>query len=178
MDDESNDLPPSSFWLFHAPHIILIFPPACLMEKLVFVPPPIIALLLIGLAFGVDCLLPKLPLLRLPGLGILLMATGFFLGITALLNFRRHRTTFVPHGNPTVLVTRGSYIWTRNPMYLGLFTALLGFACYFGNLLLFLVPLAFFLIIDRHHIPYEEAKLLQLFGDDYGEFRQQVARWL
>jgi protein-S-isoprenylcysteine O-methyltransferase Ste14 len=148
------------------------------MEKLIFVPPPLIALLLVSLAFGLDRLLPKLPAVPLPGLGIVLMASGVFLGASALLNFRWLRTTFIPHGDPTALVTLGPYRWTRNPMYLGLFTTLLGFACYFGKLPLFLVPPAFFLIIDRCHISYEEAKLLGLFGEAYAEFRRRVARWL
>lgn len=148
------------------------------MEKLVLVPPPFIALLLIGTAFGLESLVPRLPSFPLPGLGILLMATGAFLGASALQNFRRHRTTFVPHADPTTLVTVGPYLWTRNPMYLGLCTVLLGFACYFGALPLLLVPPAFFLIIDRIHIPYEEAKLARLFGEPYSALRRQVARWL
>jgi protein-S-isoprenylcysteine O-methyltransferase Ste14 len=148
------------------------------MEKAVFAPPPLIALALIGLAFGVSLLLPGLPAARLPLLGTLLMASGTFLGLSALLNFRQHRTTFVPHGEPTALVRLGPYGWTRNPMYLGLSTALLGFAFYFGSLPLFFVPPAFYLIIDRVHIPYEEAKLSHLFDGAYEEYRQRVGRWL
>jgi protein-S-isoprenylcysteine O-methyltransferase Ste14 len=148
------------------------------MEKLIFFPPPAVALLLLAVAFGLDRLLPHLPSVHLPGLGVLLMVSGIFLGLMALGNFRRRRTTFVPHGAPSTLVTEGPYLWTRNPMYLGLLTALLGIACYLGKLPFYLAAPGFFLVIDRHHIPYEEAKLLGLFGEAYAEFRRRVARWL
>ncbi len=148
------------------------------MEKMRLLPPPIVALLLLGLAFLVDRWLPGLPRLRLPTAGLILMAAGFSLGILALHKFRLYRTTFVPHGEPTALVTAGPYSWTRNPMYLGLFTLLLGLALYFGHLPLFLIPAAFFFIIDRAHIPHEEAILAKLFGDKYSDYRSRVGRWL
>jgi protein-S-isoprenylcysteine O-methyltransferase Ste14 len=148
------------------------------MQKLVLIPPPAIAFALIGLAFGIDRLLPNLPHLGLPGLGLVLMAAGISLGAAALANFFRQRTTFVPHGEPSSLVVRGDYQWTRNPMYLGLCTIVLGVALYFGMLPLFLVPPAMFVLIDRVYIPYEEAKLLKLFGAPYEEFLGKVARWL
>jgi protein-S-isoprenylcysteine O-methyltransferase Ste14 len=106
------------------------------------------------------------------------MAAGLSLGLLALLHFRQRRTTFVPHGEPTALVMAGPYMWTRNPMYLGLFTLLLGFALYSGGLPLFLAPAAFSLILDRAHIPYEEARLSKLFGEAYNEYQKRVARWL
>jgi protein-S-isoprenylcysteine O-methyltransferase Ste14 len=63
-------------------------------------------------------------------------------------------------------------------MYLGLFTALLGLAFYMGTLPFWLVPPAFFLIINRLHIPYEESRLTEIFGADYTRYRQRVGRWL
>ena len=148
------------------------------MNKMIVIPPPVIALLLIGLAFGLDHLWPGLPRIPLPELGLVLMPTGLTLGLQALLVFRRQRTTFVPHGEPTALVIQGPYLWTRNPMYLGLCTALLGLAGYVGKLPLFLVAPVLFVIIDRIYIPYEEAKLQRLFGDSYSDLLRTVARWL
>jgi protein-S-isoprenylcysteine O-methyltransferase Ste14 len=148
------------------------------MEKLIFCPPPVIALLLIGLGLGLDALIPGLPKLRAPGGGMVLMGSGLFLGLSALASFRVLRTTFIPHGDPAALATCGPYAWTRNPMYLGLCTAMLGLAFYLGHLPLFAVPAAFALIIDRAYIPYEEAKLHRLFGDTYEDYRRRVKRWI
>jgi protein-S-isoprenylcysteine O-methyltransferase Ste14 len=148
------------------------------MDKLISLPPPLIALLLVGLGFGLDLLVPGLPALPLPLLGVVLMSVGVFLAVLALLNFRGFRTTALPHGNPSVLVTTGPYAWTRNPMYLGLLTALCGFAFYFGSLPLFVAPPAFFALMNRTHIPYEESKLLGRFGEAYAKYRRLVERWL
>jgi protein-S-isoprenylcysteine O-methyltransferase Ste14 len=148
------------------------------MDKLISLPPPVIALLLVGMGFGLDLLIPGLPALQLPLLGIVLMATGVFLAALALLNFRSFRTTAIPHGNPTALVTTGPYVWTRNPMYLGVLTALCGFAFYFGGLPLFIAPPAFFVLIGQAHIPYEESKLSSRFGEAYAKYRRLVERWL
>ncbi len=148
------------------------------MNKLVFVPPPVIALLLLALGHGLDLLLPGFPKLSLPLLGIVLMASGAALALMALSRFRQLRTTFVPHGDPSALALTGPYLWTRNPMYLGLLTALSGFVLYLGGLPLLLAPPAFFVLIDRAHIPYEETKLAGLFGEAYAAFRDRTPRWL
>lgn len=148
------------------------------MDKLVFIPPPLIALLLAGTGVGLDRQLPNLPVLALPGLGVVIMAVGFFLLISALLSFRSFRTTVIPHGDPRALITLGPYLWTRNPIYLGLATALFGFALYFGGLVVFLAPPVLAGLIGRIHIPHEETKLSSRFGEVYEEYRRRVARWL
>ena len=149
------------------------------MHKLVYIPPPVIALTLIGLAFALEFwLLPGLPQYPLPVLGVLLMVPGILLAFSALFGFRREKTTFVPHGEPTTLVILGPYRWTRNPMYVGLLTALAGFAVFLGKPLLYAAPVALFLVLDRVFIPYEEAKLIRLFGESYREYLSQVRRWL
>lgn len=148
------------------------------MDKLIFLPPPLIALLLAGTGIGLDHLLPELPSLALPGLGVVMMAAGFFLLISALLSFRSFRTTVIPHGDPSALITLGPYLWTRNPIYLGLTTVLFGFTLYFGGLAIFLAPPVLAGLLGRIHIPHEEAKLSSRFGDAYEAYRQRVARWL
>lgn len=148
------------------------------MEKLVLVPPPVIALVLLGLAYGLEQALPGLTLLRASPGGFVLAGAGFLLALSALLGFLKQRTTPIPHGEPSALVVAGAYRWTRNPMYLGIFTALLGVALYLGTLPFFLVPPAFVLAIGRIHIPFEEAKLAGLFVAAYEDFKARVPRWL
>lgn len=148
------------------------------MNRFVILPPPVLALSLLALGYGLDHLFPGLPRPHLPLLGVILMASGLALGLMSLAFFRQHRTTPIPHGEPSALVLKGPYLWTRNPMYLGLLTASLGVACYLGGLPLFLAPPAFCALINRIHIPHEEAKLAGLFGGDYAEFRDRTARWL
>ncbi|MGZ8219717.1 methyltransferase family protein [Methylomagnum sp.] len=148
------------------------------MEKLVFVPPPVIALILVGLAYALETALPGLTLIRAPLGGFVLAGAGFLLALSALLGFLKQRTTPIPHGEPSALVVTGAYRWTRNPMYLGILTALFGVALYFGTLFFYLVPPAFVWAIGLIHVPFEEAKLSALFGTTYDEFRKRIPRWL
>lgn len=147
------------------------------MAKLIFVPPPVIALVLLGLAYALEKALPGLALLHAPLGGFALVGAGVLLAVSALLGFLKQRTTPIPHGEPSALVVTGAYRWTRNPMYLGVFTVLFGVALYFGTLPFFLVPPAFVLAIGRIHVPFEEAKLAGLFGTAYEDFKARVPRW-
>lgn len=72
------------------------------------------------------------------------------------------------------LVTAGPYAYTRNPMMLGAFFALLGVACMARSLSgLILVPIiaALFLVYAAH---FEEPHLVRRFGADYEEYRRNV----
>lgn len=111
-------------------------------------------------------------------LGMLLVAAGAGLSCYAAALFSGHATTKNPHGQPTALVSEAPYTFTRNPMYLGLATGLLGFAIFFGSPAMLIAPLVFFFMIDRMLIPEEEATLERLFGEQYVEYRRRVRRWL
>ena len=51
---------------------------------------------------------------------VTLLGIGAALAATCLALFVRRRTTIVPHGRATALVTSGPYRLTRNPMYVSL----------------------------------------------------------
>jgi len=149
------------------------------MQQIIRFPPPVIALALVGLSFGLNPLISGvIPSFNIPSLGIILIAVGFATSASALFQFRLIQTTFIPTGDPTALAKDGPYCWTRNPMYLGILTTLVGFAFFVGSLLLFIAPIAFFFVIDRLFIPYEEAKLTGLFAESYREYQRRVPRWL
>ncbi|GAB6047898.1 isoprenylcysteine carboxylmethyltransferase family protein [Methyloparacoccus murrellii] len=148
------------------------------MNKLHLFPPPLVALLLIGAAYGANQVFPGLELLPATSGGFAWLAAGLALSASAAWQFRQLKTTVLPYGTPSQLVTLGAYLWTRNPMYLGILTALIGLAFYIGTLPFWLVPPAFFLIINRIHIPYEETRLTDIFGEDYSRYTRDVNRWL
>jgi len=147
-------------------------------DKLFFFPPPIVALLLIGAARSLDQIASWISLVPASSGGIVWVAAGLGLAASAAFQFHAIKTTALPMGTPTQLVTLGAYLWTRNPMYLGIVTALLGLAVMMGTLPYWLVPPVFFLIINRIHIPYEEAQLEAAFGPRYVRYKNAVQRWL
>ena len=84
----------------------------------------------------------------------------------------------MPGEKPKFIVMEGPYKFTRNPMYLGVSTALLGAAVYFGNLLSFLSPIIFFLAMNYYYVPFEEKLMENLFGKKYMNYRKKVRRWV
>lgn len=88
------------------------------------------------------------------------------------------RGTPVPIDAPKKLVVRGLYRHSRNPMYVGVLTTILGWAVLFGapGLLLyaFCVGLCFHLFV----VLYEEPHLHDVFGNSYDDYCARVGRWL
>lgn len=118
------------------------------------------------------------PLGRAPLAGGLLAAAGLAWLLWAAWLFRRAGTTLRPWGQPVVLVEEGPYRLGRHPMYLGLVAVLLGAALGLGVPLLALAAAAFAFVVQRVHIPFEEARLRQHFGGWYSDYAARVRRWL
>src|SRR3989338_8411118 len=135
--------------------------------------PPIIAGIYLLLALGLDYFFPSVKMVQPPFnfLGIVLIVWASRL-------FRKKGTTHHPYDEPTVLVTTGSFRFSRNPMYLGMSFVLLGIAIFIATIPLFLAPLAFFLTINTAVIPREERKLMKIFDQKYSDYKNHVRRWL
>ncbi len=88
------------------------------------------------------------------------------------------RGTPAPIDAPKKLVVRGLYRYTRNPMYVGVLTVILGWAALFGTTRLvfyaLVVGTCFHLVI----LLYEERHLRAEFGGQYEAYCSQVSRWL
>ncbi len=146
-------------------------------------PPPLVY----GLGFLAGYLLHRLsPLALIPGsaadvrpyVGWGLVAAGAALMGSAVFAFLRAGTTPNPWKPATVMVTRGPYRFTRNPMYLGWVLVYLG-AVLLANTVwpLVLLPGVIFLVRTRL-IAREEAYLERKFGDAYCDYKARVRRWI
>ena len=111
-------------------------------------------------------------------IGMLLTAGGVGISTFAAAIFQARETTRIPWGDPTALVVQAPYTWTRNPMYFGVTTALLGFAIFFGSIVMILAPVAFFMAIDRIVIAREEETMERLFAQQYVDYKDRVRRWI
>jgi len=110
--------------------------------------------------------------------GVALIVLGFLLMIWAWWLFRGRDTAICHTGAATVLVDRGPFRVTRNPMYLGMTAMLAGCAWILGTLPTLFAPAAFFLLMSTVFIPFEERRLSEIFGQQYTEYRRRVRRWL
>lgn len=88
------------------------------------------------------------------------------------------RGTPAPIDAPKKLVVRGLYQYTRNPMYVGVLTILLGWAVLFNAPGLLIYALCVGLGFHLFVVFYEEPHLQKLFGSSYEEYRARVGRWL
>ncbi|SDJ66366.1 Protein-S-isoprenylcysteine O-methyltransferase Ste14 [Ferrimonas sediminum] len=111
---------------------------------------------------------------------LLLVTLALALGLTAVVGFRRRRTTVNPTrpGEASQLVTAGVYRFSRNPMYLALLLCLCAWVLALADgLALIAVPL-FVLYMNRFQIVPEERAMERLFGDEYRHYCRRVRRWL
>ncbi|HEU4691988.1 MAG TPA: isoprenylcysteine carboxylmethyltransferase family protein [Vicinamibacterales bacterium] len=100
--------------------------------------------------------------------------------VAAIVGFRKARTTVDPmHPEAaSAIVTAGIYRFSRNPMYLAFFIALVAMAVFLGNVVAALVPLVFVIYMNRFQISPEERALRARFGASYETYLGAVRRWL
>jgi protein-S-isoprenylcysteine O-methyltransferase Ste14 len=113
---------------------------------------------------------------RVPS-GAMFLAIGLGLMAGGGRALRKKGTNVLPSQPAVVLVNNGIFAWSRNPMYLGGSTAMLGLAFVFAlDWLLLLLPLSL-LILHHGIIKREELYLERKFGDDYRRYAQRVCRY-
>lgn len=90
----------------------------------------------------------------------------------------RGRGTPLPLDAPRKLVIQGPYRYTRNPMYVAVFSALVGWLILFPTLALAIYVLFFLVAVNLFVRGYEEPHLRQVFGAEYEAYLGRVPRWL
>ena len=98
--------------------------------------------------------------------------------ICAAMLFRFAGTAIKPYETSAALVTAGPYRFTRNPMYLGMVTTLIGTGIVLGTTFPFAVVPLFAVLIQVRFIRMEEGMLESAFGQAYRDYRSSVRRWI
>lgn len=110
--------------------------------------------------------------------GILFLLIGFLVIALSRKLFHRLGTPVPPGVQATVLVTKGIFQYTRNPMYLGGMVVLAGVAILLGSISPLIVIPFFVWIIQRKFILQEEKWMESWFGQSYLEYKKKTPRWL
>ena len=111
-------------------------------------------------------------------LGGLLVGGGILLVVMAALEFRRHKTSIVPHETPDRLIQSGIFRRSRNPIYLGDTLILGGLILRWDAVLaLPLIPIFVWVIEKRFIIP-EEDRMRRKFRMDFARYCEKTRRWL
>ncbi len=142
--------------------------------------PPVWAFLGLLLIFALNYCLPgpRFTAAAFQWVGMALILTGLVLLVIAGGLFKRAGTDLIPFRNVSALVTTGVYRFTRNPMYLGMATVLLGGAVALGAATALPVPLLFVVVIEMRFIRPEEEMLRGLFPEDFPAYCARVRRWI
>lgn len=119
---------------------------------------------------------PHQNIIHILGYALLISGTILLLGAAGL--FKKIGTTVDPTKAPDQLVTTGIYKLSRNPMYLGMLLILIGAQFALSSPVGTILPISFFLIMNKIVIPREEQMVANAFGGEYHEYRMRTRRWI
>ena len=86
--------------------------------------------------------------------------------------------TLAPWSPPKNLVTVGLYRFSRNPMYVGVLTILVGWAVLHGSRTLWIYAGAMAIAFHLRVLMYEEPWLARTHGDGWTSYKSRTPRWL
>jgi len=131
--------------------------------------------------FGLNWLFPLPfvpPSLPRAWIGLVLFLAGIFLAAWSVRTFRKAHTNILTSQPASAIVTTGPYGFSRNPIYMGMFLGLIGFAIAFNTLWFLAVLVAMVFVIRFGVIAREEIYLESKFGARYLDYKARVRRWL
>lgn len=110
--------------------------------------------------------------------GGLMVGGGVILALLAVMEFRKHRTTVIPHNTPERLITTGVFARSRNPIYMGDVLILAGLILRWDAVLaLPLIPV-FLWVLEKRFIVPEENRLRTKFRSEFAKYERKVRRWV
>ncbi len=110
--------------------------------------------------------------------GPLILAGSLLYASCAYAFARFGQGTPAPIDPPRHLVSRGLYARSRNPMYLGVVSVVLGEAVLFGSSRLLAYAGAVFTGFHLFVLLYEEPAHRRRFGAEFDEYCRRVPRWI
>tara|TARA_B100002051_G_scaffold253711_1_gene267870 strand:- start:205 stop:660 length:456 start_codon:yes stop_codon:yes gene_type:complete len=143
-------------------------------------PPPLVALAFGFLINYTKNIFPKIEIKNEIIFGSFMIISGLIFIVSAIILFKKYQTTITPlnPSNATKLITVGIYKFSRNPMYLGLLLVLLGISIIINPIGgFFLIPL-FILYLNLFQIIPEENAMVNLFKDEFLDYKKSVRRWI
>lgn len=142
--------------------------------------PPLLLLVSLAVGFLLRWLV-RLPALALPasakiGAAIVALSFGIFFWAVATM-LRGHAS--IPTNTPTdVIVTRGPYRFSRNPIYLSMILLHVGVGVWTGSLWFFILAAVCVALLTLGVIVREERYLERKFGGEYLSYKSRVRRWI
>ncbi len=130
-------------------------------------------------AFLVPTLIASREGLRFNLFGAMALGVGLLVLLWCVYAFyHTGKGTLAPWAPPRRLVTVGLYRFSRNPMYVGVLLALIGWALLFGSAALGWYAAAMALAFHLRVVLAEEPWLARTHGAEWQAYQKAVPRWL
>ena len=143
------------------------------------IPPPIVTIVFLFVIFFTKDLF-RFSVTLPSSLGFIIILAGLMIIFIAARQFKAVNTTINPikPENASVLVNKGIFSYSRNPMYLGMLLIIVGFSI-IHNLMavIAIMPLWVIYITNFQIIPEEEAMKI-LFKEDFLNYCKKTRRWI
>ena len=144
------------------------------------IPPPIIALVCaLGILFSKP-FFKEYSNVKNSSISILFFLIGIACFFFAIKLFKKHNTTISPlkPEKATSLIVSGIYMYSRNPMYLGMLFILISTSIRF-NIIGGIISISTFIIyITKFQIIPEEEQLKRIFGEKFLNYKKKTRMWL
>ena len=144
------------------------------------IPPPVYFLVAVLVMIILNLFAPIGRWLHYPWryFGIVIIGLGFSLSLGSGIFFRKLGTNPRPGSRANLIVTKGPFKYTRNPMYLGLITMLIGISILLGTVSPLIPIPILFIILHTQFVVREEKWMEEWFGESYLEYKNKTPRWL
>lgn len=141
--------------------------------------PPLIYLSVASVAFLLHRIAPWQLLSGTAGWGpgLIIAGCGFALDVWAMVVMAQAKANILPHRPAGALISWGPFAFTRNPIYLGNTTALVGIGVAFSGWFLLAALVAAF-ATDRLAVRREEEHLKARYGIAWIAYSSRVPRWI
>ena len=145
-------------------------------------PPPLIFVVLTGIGLLLDRFfhvrIASDPGSSLKTTGNILLIVYGLITVPSVVQMIRHKTTFSTHSGTTKLLTTGFFGYSRNPLYVSLFSVMAAIAFYVNSYWFILMVPVLLISLDRLVVVREEKFLEEKFGEDYLRYKKNVRRWI
>lgn len=142
-------------------------------------PPPIVFILSILMAYGIQYLIAieirNIPLLLY--IGSIFVALGLAILLIATVSFKRAQTNIKPWKPTSQIISSGIFAYSRNPIYLSFCVITIGIGLIDNNLWVTLSFIPSIIVIYFIAIKKEELYLENKFGQEYLAYKEKVRRW-
>lgn len=112
------------------------------------------------------------------GIGIGLVVTGVAIGASTLVLFKRTGQDPKPWKPTPSLIVRGTYRFSRNPIYLAMVLAFFGLGIAIDEPWVSVFAVAALVVVHLVAVVPEERYLAEVFGEEYARYRSCVRRYL